>query len=106
MRADILILRLSHYANVVLCGIFECSYLSTGLFLLSAFWPDVSLDPLSAWCYSLSSGLALWLVLAVFCQLTSNLLSAFSCLIRVSEFGLDAMALPSFFGFPVCKILA
>jgi hypothetical protein len=27
--------------------------------LLSAFWPDVSLDPLSAWCFSRPSGLAL-----------------------------------------------
>jgi hypothetical protein len=59
LRADFLCLRLLHYANVVLCGIFECSYSSTGLLLLSAFWPDVSLDPLSAWGFSLSSGLAL-----------------------------------------------
>ena len=63
LRADILCLRLLHYANVVLCGIFECSYLSTGLLLLSTFWPDFSLDPVSAWCFPRSSGLALWLVL-------------------------------------------
>jgi hypothetical protein len=107
LRADIPCLRLLHYANVVLYGIFECSYLSTGLLLLSAFWPDVSLDPVPGWCFPRFSGLALWLVLhsasAVFRQLTSNLLSAFSCLIRVPKFGLGTMALPSFFGFPVCK---
>ena len=107
LRADILCLSLLHYANVVLYGISECSHLSTGLSLLSAFWPDVSLDPVSGWCFPRFSGLAPWLVLhsasAVFRQLTSNSLSAFSCLIRVPKFGLGTMASPSFFGFPVCK---